>query len=107
VDVNVKYLYNNEEHVTALLLEIGKHNKNLIKKIISKQVNIPFIGISQIKLKFRKQVQNFNPGYEGTRKYFDDLNLQRELRKRKGIEKRLFTCHRKKYPYNCRSRMST
>jgi hypothetical protein len=50
---------------------------------------------------------NFNPGYEGTRKYFDDLGLQRELRKRKGIEKRLFTCHTKKYQYNCRSRMST
>jgi hypothetical protein len=26
---------------------------------------------------------------EGTRKYFDDLGLQRELRKRKGIQKRL------------------
>ncbi len=30
---NVKYRYNNEEHVTAILLKIGKHNKNLIKKI--------------------------------------------------------------------------
>ena len=53
---NVKYRYNNEEHVTAHLLNIGKHNKNLIKKIISKLVNIPYKSISGIKLKFRKQV---------------------------------------------------
>jgi hypothetical protein len=70
-------------------------------------VNIPYIGISEIKLKFRKQVINYNSGYEGRRNYFDDLALQREVRKRKGIQKRLHTCHRKKYPYNCRSRMST
>ena len=37
----IKQRYNNEEHVTALLLKIGKHNKNLIKKIISKLVDIP------------------------------------------------------------------
>ena len=37
---NVTYLHNNEEHVTEVLLNIGKHNKNLIKKIISKLVNI-------------------------------------------------------------------
>ena len=85
---NVKYRYNNEEHVTVLLLNIGKHNKNLIKKIISKQVNIPFRSISGIKLKFRKQDLNYHSGYEGTRKYFDDLGLEREWRKRKGIEKR-------------------
>jgi hypothetical protein len=103
---NVKYRYNNEEHATALLLKIGKHNKNLIKKIISQLLNIPYRGISGIKLKFRKQVLNYNSGYEGTRKYFDDIGLQRELRKRKGIEKRLYTCHRKKYLYNCRSRMT-
>ncbi len=45
---NVKYRYNNEEHVTALLLKIGKHNKNLIKKIISQLVNIPYRSISGI-----------------------------------------------------------
>jgi hypothetical protein len=39
---NVKYLYNNEKHVTVLLLNIGKHNKNLINKILSKLVNIPY-----------------------------------------------------------------
>jgi len=104
---NVKYRYNNEEHVTSILLEIGKHNKNFINKIINKQVNIPFRSISGIKLKFRKQVINYHSGYEGTRKYFDDLGLQKESRKRKGIHKRLYTCHRKKYPYNCKSRMST
>jgi hypothetical protein len=86
---NVKYLYNNDEHVIEVLLNIGKHNKNLIKKTISKLVNIPYRSISGIKLKFRKQVINFNSGYEGTRKYFDDIGLQRELRKRKGIHKRL------------------
>ena len=73
---NVKYRYNNEEHVTSILLEIGKHNKNFIKKIINKQVNIPFRSISGIKLKFRKQVINYHSGYEGTRKYFDDLGLE-------------------------------
>ena len=26
---NVKHRYNNEEHVIEVLLEIGKHNKNL------------------------------------------------------------------------------
>ena len=29
---NIKYRYNNEEHVTEVLLQIGKHNKNLIRK---------------------------------------------------------------------------
>jgi hypothetical protein len=57
-------------------------------------------------LKFRKQVKNYNPGYEGTREYFDDLRFQRELRKRKGIEKRLFTCHPKEYPYSRKSKMT-
>jgi hypothetical protein len=66
-----------QEHVTSILLEIGKHKKNLIKKIISKQVNIPYRSILGIKLKFRKQVLNYHSGYEGTRKYFDDLGLQR------------------------------
>jgi hypothetical protein len=28
------------------------------------------------------------------------------LRKRKGIQKRLYTCHKKKYPYRCKSRMT-
>jgi hypothetical protein len=42
---NVKYRYNNEEHVTEVLLKIGKHNKNLIKKIISQLVNIPYRSI--------------------------------------------------------------
>jgi hypothetical protein len=101
---NVKYRYNNEEHVTEVLLKIGKHNKNLIKKILSQLVNIPYRSISGIKLKFRKQVINYNSGYEGTRKYFDDIGLQRELRKRKGIHKRLYTCHKRKYPYRCRSK---
>jgi hypothetical protein len=55
---NVKYRYNNEEHVTEVLLKIGKHNKNLIKKIISQLVNIPYRSILGIKLKFRKQVIN-------------------------------------------------
>ena len=32
---NVKYRYNNEEHITTLLLKIGKHNKNSLKKIHS------------------------------------------------------------------------
>jgi hypothetical protein len=67
-------------------------------------VNIPHRSISGIKLKFRKQVINYNAGYEGTRKYFDDLGLQRELRKRKGIQKRLYTCHKRKYPYRCKSK---
>ena len=78
---NVKYRYNNKEHITTLLLKICKHNKNLIKKIINKQVNIPFRSISGIKLKFRKQVLNYHSGYEGTRKYFDDIELQREREK--------------------------
>ena len=47
-------------------------------------MNIPYSSISGIKFKFRKQVINYNSGYEGTRKYFDDLGLQRELRKGKG-----------------------
>ena len=42
------------DHVTVVLLRIGKHNKNLIKRIISKLVNIPYKSISGIKLKFRK-----------------------------------------------------
>ena len=77
---HVKYRYNNEEHVAAaaLLLKIGKHNKNLIKKIISKLVDISYRSISHIKFKFRKQVLNYNPGDEGTRKYFDDIRLQRD-----------------------------
>jgi hypothetical protein len=66
---NLEYRYNNEEHVTEVLLNIGKHNKNLIKKTICKLVNIPYRSISGIKLKFRKQVINYNSGYEGTRKY--------------------------------------
>jgi len=46
---NVKYRYNNEEHVTVLLLNIGKHSKNLIKKILSQLVNIiPYRSISGI-----------------------------------------------------------
>jgi hypothetical protein len=61
---NVKYRYNNEEHVTVLLLTIGKHNKNLIKKIISKLVNIPYKSISGIKLKLRKQVINYKKEQE-------------------------------------------
>ncbi len=51
---NVKYRHNNEEHVAAILLEIGKHNKNLIQKIISQLVDIPYRNRSGIKLKFRK-----------------------------------------------------
>ena len=67
-------------------------------------MNIPYRSISGIKLKYRKQVINYNSGYEGTRKYFDDIGLQRELRKRKGIQKRLYTCHKRKYPYRCKSK---
>ena len=67
-------------------------------------MNIPYSSISGIPLKFRKQVFNFNSGYERTRKYFEDLGLQRELRKRKGIQKRLYTCHKRKYPYRCKSK---
>ena len=36
---DVKYLYNNKEHVTVLLLNLGKHYKNLIMKVLSQLVN--------------------------------------------------------------------
>ena len=49
---NVTYLHNNEEHVTAILLKIGKHNKNLIKKIISQLVDIPYRSISGINSRY-------------------------------------------------------
>ena len=45
---NVKYRYNNEEYVTEVLLNIGKHYKNLIKKIISKLVNIPYRSYQEL-----------------------------------------------------------
>ena len=34
----------------------------------------------------------------------ESILLQRELTMRKGIQKRLYTCHTKKYPYRCKSK---
>jgi hypothetical protein len=45
-------------------------------------VNISYRSTSGIKLKLRKHVKYYNSDYEGKRKYFDELGLQRELRTR-------------------------
>jgi len=45
----VMYLHENEEQVTELLLQVEKHNRNEIKKMISMKENIKFKDIKKEK----------------------------------------------------------
>ena len=69
---------------------------SLIKKVNSK-------GISKIKYIFKKHIQGFSPGIEGTTRYNEIVRLEKDLRKKQGQLKRNYTLSKKKHPFNPKS----
>lgn len=56
-------------------------------------------NIKKVKLRFRKHVKGFTPGLDGTQAYLRLLKLQKEQRKQKGLQKRLYSRYVKNHPY--------
>jgi hypothetical protein len=88
----VRYELEGEVLETDLILEVKRHNKKLIKRMISTLTNQRYDKVSRIKLHFRKDVEGFTT----------DVKLQREKEARIALGQRRRICSRfylKNNPY--------
>ena len=89
-----------EQEFIDLLLETGKKKKRSIRQMIASITNIDIREIKRVKLRFRKRIQGFTAGIEGTKAYIQLVELKKQERKRKGQAKRLFSrYHIPKHPF--------
>lgn len=96
---------NDQERTIDLLLTTKKKKKKDIRSLIAIMMKRNSNAIKKVKLRFRKHVQGYTSGLDGTKAYFELKELQKQERKRKGQEKRLFSrYHIKKHPFKPQSR---
>jgi hypothetical protein len=88
---------NGIERDIDLLLSTRKKKRNSIRQMIALMSNIDVRRIRRVKLRFRKHIQGYSSGIEGTRAYQQLLKLQKI--------KRLFSrYHIKKHPFRPKSK---
>jgi hypothetical protein len=100
----VSYFYNNELFSIDLILNKNNKKRKMVKGIISHITKLSLNNISHVKFRFRKYVQGFTPGIEGTNKYNQLIQLQKDVRKKQGQLKRKYTLYKKKYPFKPKSK---
>ena len=71
----VLFLKNDEEESMDLILDVMNKNRNHVRKIISKFDQISVRSIKNVKFKFRKYIVGYQAGYEGTKRYFEHLDM--------------------------------
>jgi len=96
---------NDQQRTIDLLLTTKKKKKKDIKQMIAIKMKRKLKEIKKVKLRFRKHIQGYTSGLDGTNAFFELKELQNQERKRKGQEKRLFSrYHIKKHPFKPQSR---
>jgi len=96
---------NDQQRTIDLLLTTKKKKKKDIRCLIAIKTKRKLKEIKKVKLRFRKHIQGYTSGLDGTKAFFDLKELQKQERKRKGQEKRLFSrYHIKKHPFKPQSR---
>ena len=100
----VSYLFNNELFSIDLILNKKNKKRKMVKGIISQMKKLSVNNISHVKFRFRKYIQGFTPGIEGTNKYNQLIQLQKDLRKKQGQLKMKYTLYKKKHPFKPKSK---
>ena len=100
----VSYFYNNELFSIDLILNKNNKKRKIVKGIISQITKLSLNNISHVKFRFRKYVQGFTPGIEGTNNYNQLIQLQKDLRRKQGQLKRKYTLYKKKHPFKPKSK---
>ncbi|KAJ1510877.1 hypothetical protein HMI55_006808, partial [Coelomomyces lativittatus] len=94
----ISYFYNNKLFSIDLILNKNNKKRKMVKRIISQLTKLSLNNISHVKFRFKKYVQGFIPGIEGTKKYNQLIQLQKDLRRKQGQLKRKYTLYKKKHP---------
>ncbi|CAF3781358.1 unnamed protein product [Rotaria socialis] len=100
----VSYFYNNELFSVDFILNKNNKKRKMVKGIISQLTKLNLNNISHVKFRFRKYVQGFTPGMEGTNKYNQLIQIQKDLRRKQGQLKRKYTLYKKKHPFKPKSK---
>jgi hypothetical protein len=87
----VRYEYEGEILETDLILEVKKHNKRAVKRMLSTLTNQRYDTISRIKLHFRKDVHGFTPDVQGIKEYNQKLHREKEARIALGQRRRIYS----------------
>ena len=96
----VEFTLRNEARTIDLLLTVKKTKKKDTRELIATLLKRRSTQITKVKHRFRKRIQGFSSGLEGTKAYLQLLEFQKQERKRIGQEKRLFSRYYiKKYPF--------
>ena len=74
-----------------LILEVKKHNKRAVKRMLSTLTNQRYDMISRIKLHFRKDVHGFTPNVQGIKEYNQKLQREKEARIALGQRRRIYS----------------
>lgn len=102
----VEFTLHNEARTIDLLLTTTKEKKKKdIREMIAILLKRKSTQIRKVRLRFRKRIQGFSSGLEGTKAYLQLLKFQKQERKRIGQEKRLFSRYYiKKFPFKPQSK---
>ena len=101
----VNFEISDQQRTIDLLLTTKKKKKKDIRSLIGIKTKRKLKEIKKVKLRFRKHIQGYTSGLNGTKAYFELKELQKQERKRKGQEKRLFSrYHIKKHTFKPQSR---
>jgi hypothetical protein len=85
----VRYELEGEAVETDLILEVKRHNKKSIKRMISTLNNQRYDKLSRIKLHFRKDAHGFTPDIQGIKEYNQKLHREKEVRIALGQRRRI------------------
>ena len=97
----VEYCIRHETFSIDLILSKGKKRRPSVKKIISSMTNEAYKEIKNVKFRFRKNVEGFAPGINGTELYYITLEREKQIRKEMGQLKRIYSrYYLKKHPFN-------
>ncbi len=100
----VSYLFTNELFSIDLILNKNNKNRKMVKGLISRITKLNLNNICHVKFRFRKYIQGFTPGIEGTNNYNQLIQLQKDLRRKQGQLKRKYTLYKKKHPFKPKSK---
>jgi hypothetical protein len=77
----VRYECEGEILETDLILEVKKHYKRAVKRMISTLTNQRYDKVGRIKLHFRKDVEGFTTDIQGIKEYIQPKTSERERSK--------------------------
>jgi hypothetical protein len=101
----VEYKISDEIFSIYLILSKNKKSRTSVKKIISSMTNSTYKDIKDVKFKFRKNVEGFAPGINGTKLYNITLAREKQIRKEMGQLKRIYSrYYLKQHPFNAPSK---